>query len=848
MAPSEPPPCGRLRGSSSVQARTKPIDILDQMISEGLELGLGHLSAENERLDGRTLRIGGRDLIHFGSCSYLGLELDPRLKQGAADAALRFGTHFSSSRTYVSDPLYAELEGLLEQIFAAPVVVAQTTTLAHLAALPILCEEDDALILDHQAHHSLRMATNQVRAGGAHVELVRHNRLDLLEERIAELRPRHRRIWYAGDGVYSMYGDLAPMDALVELMGRYEQLHLYLDDAHGVSWCGEHGKGYVLDRMPPHERLVVATTLAKSFGTGGAVLVFPSAEWRRKVRTCGGPLIFAGPLSPPVVGAAIASARIHLSDEIAELQERIRDRIVFCNDLLRSHGLPLVAATEIPVRFVGVGPTRAAQSLGVRLMDEGFYVNVAQFPAVAVKRAGIRFMVNLHQSRDDVRGLVEAMAHHLPETLAAEGASLDDVWRAFHMPPPASAGESPGRGAPESERRATKGGAPAATAAALRLQEEVSIEAITADEWDRCLGTRGSFTWQGLAFLESVFVPYAASVGDSRNRWNFRYYVVRDERARPVLATFFTEAVWKDDMLAPEAVSRLADERRLEDPDFLTSKTFSMGSLLTEGNHLYLDRSRDWRGALSLLLSAVSERADACGARTIALRDLPDRDPELDSLLSHRGFTKLALPESMAIEIDWTDDEEFLARLSPKARRHQRHEVFPWEPAYEVEVLEAGGRVPSREEFAHYHELYRAVKNRNLALNTFDLPETLFERMLTSPAWELVTLRLRPEFGGGPGGLPVAVGACFVGPEQYVPLVLGLDYRYVRSRGLYRQCLLQAVRRAQHHGLQRVLLGMGAPLEKRRFGAGAQQRYLYLQTDDHYPFDVLAELAAEAAS
>ena len=235
-----------------MQAQADPIDALDHMLTGAVRRGLIHLVAEDRYLNGRTILVGGSELLHFGSCSYLGLELDPRLKQGAADAAMRYGTHFSSSRAYLSARLYTELEGLLEQVFEASVVVAPTTTLAHLAALPILCEEQDALIIDQQAHHSLHMATNQLRALGTRVETIRHNRMDLLEVRIDELKKHHRRIWYAADGVYSMYGDLAPAEALEGLLNRHDQLHVYVDDAHGIGWSGKHGRGYVLSRVDLH--------------------------------------------------------------------------------------------------------------------------------------------------------------------------------------------------------------------------------------------------------------------------------------------------------------------------------------------------------------------------------------------------------------------------------------------------------------------------------------------------------------------------------------------------------------------------------------------------------------------
>ena len=475
-------------------------------------------------------------------------------------------------------------------------------------------------------------------------------------------------------------------------------------------------------------------------------------------------------------------------------------------------------------------------------MRRGFFPNAAFFPAVGMKRAGIRLTLTLHQTLDDIRALVGAIEEELPRALEEEGSSLAEVRKAFRLHRTTQNGAR--RGAPERRVSRNGSGAPCAARGSLTIEHERSIERVPADLWDACLGDRGSFTWRGLSFLEAAFRNNC----EAENNWDFHYFVVRDADGAPVLATFFSSALWKDDMLATHTVSHLVEERRSRDPGFLTSRVLAMGSLMTEGDHLYLDRDRDWQSALRLLLQHVEDVAAACGARTIALRDLPAGDAELESLLTGRDFVKLPMPESMVVEVNWRDDAEFLAHLSPKARRHQRHETLPWEAAYEVEVLNHATRAPSCAELAHFYALYREVKSRNLSLNTFDLPETLFERMLAHEDWELVLLRLRPEFGGEPGGLPVAVGACFVGPAQYVPMVIGLDYRYVRSRGLYRQCLLQTLRRARHHGLRRILLGMGASLEKRRFGAKPQEHCVFMRTEDTYHLELLADLTARAGS
>lgn len=800
---------------------------LDAMLTEAARRGVLHHFADEMPLDGRHVQIKDRKLLQFGSCGYLGLELDERLKQGAIEAVMRYGTQFSSSRAYMSGPLYARLEELLEAIFESPTLVAPTTTLAHLSALPVLIEEDDVVVLDQQVHNSVQLAVNQVRIQGTKVEMIRHSRLDLLEERYNQLRHEHRRIWYMVDGVYSMFGDLAPMEQLWPMLERCEQLHLYIDDAHGMSWAGRCGRGTVLAARRVHERMIVVTSMAKGFGCGGGIITFPNAELLRKVRTCGPPMIFSGPLQPPILGAAVASAQIHLSSEIEILKSRLRERQELCNRLLAQYGLPLVSLSPAPIRYIGMGLPRVAYAMAERLQDEGFYTNVAIFPAVPIRSAGIRFTLTLHMRLDDIRLLVEAIARNLPQVLAAEGSSLDMVHKVFNLAPVAPSENKPA-------------GAPRNVSIGLRIEHATSITSIDQHEWDALLGANGSYTWEGLRYLEETFQENA----EPENNWNFHYYRVLDESGTPVLATFFTSAQWKDDMIESAAVSQRVEALRRDDPSFLTSHTLAMGSLFTEGMHLYLDRARDWRKALSLLFPALGQEQERSGAKNLVLRDLPTADQELSEFLSAQGFVKVRMPVSLVLEMDWTTEAELYQRLSRKAKQHQRNSVWPFNDTYEIEVLRSGGREPSREEYERFYELYLNVKRQNLALNTFDLPKTVFVNMLKHPCWELVLFYPKSPLDVDPRRA-VGIMGSFVGPEQYAFLIVGMDYRYVRERGLYRQTLRQALLRTQHHGRRRVLLGMDAALEKRRFGAVEHQRQCFVQVTDHYNLERLAQIRAD---
>jgi 7-keto-8-aminopelargonate synthetase-like enzyme len=405
----------RVRGSTLADDEPLPerLRLLEATFREAARRGLCHLTAEDEIIEGRFVTVAGRRHINFGSCSYMGLETDARLKLAACDAINRYGVQFASSRAYVSSPPYLEFEQLLELLFEAPVVVAQTTSLAHFAALPVLVGSGDAVVCDQLVHHSVQAVLPTLQAAGAACSVIRHSRMDRLEERIVALSRQHRRVFYLADGVYSMHGDTAPVAALRDLLARHERLHLYLDDAHGMSWTGPHGRGHVLGGAPIAPRMVVAVSLAKAFAASGGALILPDRQTARRIRSCGSTLIFSGPLQPALLGAGIASARIHLSAEIVERQRQLRARISLFNALAAEQALPLGSTCETPIRFVRIGSEAATYQAAADLMAEGFYTNIAVFPAVSRGQSGLRIALTVHQTPDDLHRLIEALARRV---------------------------------------------------------------------------------------------------------------------------------------------------------------------------------------------------------------------------------------------------------------------------------------------------------------------------------------------------------------------------------------------------------------------------------------------------
>jgi 7-keto-8-aminopelargonate synthetase-like enzyme len=193
-------------------------------------------------------------------------------------AMLDYGTQFSTSRAYVSAPLYAELRALLSRIVGGrPIAVGTTTTRLHAAALPALTEAADSVIYDAQIHNSVQSVLPTLAALVARLEGVVHNDLEAAE-RLSKAAAG--RVLYVCDAVCSMFGDTVPVSELFALLDRCPNLWAYVDDAHGFGWAGRFGAGIVLGERELHERMFVALGLAKALAASGAFLVCPTPSSR----------------------------------------------------------------------------------------------------------------------------------------------------------------------------------------------------------------------------------------------------------------------------------------------------------------------------------------------------------------------------------------------------------------------------------------------------------------------------------------------------------------------------------------------------------------------------------------
>jgi len=411
------------------------LDLAERKLSLGVELGVIQRRIEDERLDDAVITVDGRPMVNFSSCAYLGLNRDKRLRDGAVEALDRYGANYSSAPIYTALPMYETLEQQLSAMTGAAVAVVQTTTLAHLSALPVLIGPDDLALVDAQTHDSVHLATTNLKGNGVTVETVPHIDLEALTRRLEETADDYNRVWFLSDSIFSMYGDVAPIKEIAALQERFSNLHVYYDDAHGFGWAGEHGGGYVLSQVPWNDRMVIAAGLAKSFGSFGAVLAFGDPELVRRVQLTGGALTFSGPIPPADLGAATVSAEIHLSEEHAERQARLIEFINWGRREILTRQLPVASLATTPIWFVRVGPADATGEMMQRLMSDGYFLNASAYPAVPLGNAGVRFTQTLHHTQEQFIGLLDAIAFHLEDLGVAVDVVVDLRDRATEITP-----------------------------------------------------------------------------------------------------------------------------------------------------------------------------------------------------------------------------------------------------------------------------------------------------------------------------------------------------------------------------------------------------------------------------
>jgi hypothetical protein len=288
-------------------------------------------------------------------------------------------------------------------------------------------------------------------------------------------------------------------------------------------------------------------------------------------------------------------------------------------------------------------------------------------------------------------------------------------------------------------------------------------------------------------------------------------------------------------MASNESVSQQIEEKRKTDKYYMSSKVIIMGSLLSEGNHLFLDRNNpSWKKAMLELIKIMSEVKHKTEAAAIQIRDIDTEDEELREFLIGEGFFRFDLPDSHIIDINNNNDiENFISNLSKKSRYHVRSIMQKNEHLFRVSY----NKEITEKDIAEIYKLYLNIKRQSFKINTYDLPQVLFEKAIKHPNWDLISIRIKEN----------EALCCFVLCYQselnnFCPIIIGLDYNLNKEFSCYRQGLFQIVKRGLHNNAKNIYLGMDASIEKRKLGAKILPKSLYMQAEDTFSMESISIL------
>ncbi len=345
---------------------------------------------------GAWLEVDGKKVLNFCSNNYLGLANHPRIVQAAHEAIDRYGVGPGAVRTIAGTmTLHEELERRLAEFKGAEAAITfQSGFSANVGVIPALVGKNDLIISDVLNHASIIDGVRLTKASRA---IYGHCDMDSLRSVLGEHAGQYERMFIISDGVFSMDGDVAPLDKIVALAEEFGALTV-VDDAHGEGVLGRGGRG-IVDHFDLHGRVDVEIgTLSKAFGVVGGLAAGSQTlvDW---LKQRGRPFLFSSAMTAPDVAACIAA--VDLLEESTELVDRLWANGRYFKAEMQRLGFD-TGKSETPITPVMLGDELLAQQFSRRLYEEGVFGTAITFPTVPRGLARIRVMISAAHSRDDL--------------------------------------------------------------------------------------------------------------------------------------------------------------------------------------------------------------------------------------------------------------------------------------------------------------------------------------------------------------------------------------------------------------------------------------------------------------
>ena len=377
------------------------MDEIRERLEEIRELGLYRRLRLISGPQGPRVLLDGKPVLLLCSNNYLGLADHPRVREAAAEAAMRYGVGAGASRLVSGNmTIHRRLEEQLADFKRTPAcVLFGSGYLANTGIVSALAREGDVVFSDALNHASI---VDGCRLGRAETFVYGHCDMEHLEWGLQEADGRGSLI--VTDSVFSMDGDVAPLAEIVELAQRYDA-RVMVDDAHGVGTLGPEGRGAVADAGLEDEVDIVVGTLGKSLGSYGAYACCDRTMAKYLVNTARS-LIYSTALPPPAVAGALAALEILVGQpqRVLKLQRNAR----LLAEALADEGIE--TASETHILPVVLGSASAATAASERLLERGIFAQAIRPPTVADGTSRLRLAVMASHSASELRPAAREVA------------------------------------------------------------------------------------------------------------------------------------------------------------------------------------------------------------------------------------------------------------------------------------------------------------------------------------------------------------------------------------------------------------------------------------------------------
>ena len=355
-----------------------------------------------------VVKINGKDVLMFGSNSYLGLSNDPRLKEAAIEATKKYGTSCSGSR-FLNGTLdiHVELEEKLARLVGKDEAVCFSTGFqVNLGVVSALCGRNDYLLLDRLDHASIIEGSRL--SFGKPLKYA-HNDMENLEMRLQQCDPESVKLIVA-DGIFSMEGDIVPLPEMVALAEKYDA-DIMIDDAHSLGVLGHQGRG-TADHFGLTDKVdLIMGTFSKSFGSLGGFIASDSDTinfLKHNARS----LIFSASMPPSNV--ASVSKAIDIMLEEPERIQHLWDVSNYARKQFQDRGFD-TGHSETPIIPLFVRNSEKAFWLCTRLLEDGIFVTPVIAPAVPENDVLIRFALMATHTFEQVDEAVDKITKAFKE-------------------------------------------------------------------------------------------------------------------------------------------------------------------------------------------------------------------------------------------------------------------------------------------------------------------------------------------------------------------------------------------------------------------------------------------------